>query len=135
MCWVKYHEFYAVVPAANGGTMIRPVPFQLVSLARLICGDIPASQLADGQWSPSRQDLIRASYHVMSVGWGLLVSVHAEETLYWAYLIGSIRDRSSESWFSSIYFKIWLGSVVTVSFISSDCLCQAHGRPYRWRSA
>jgi len=135
MCWVKYHEFYAVVPAADGGTMIRPVPFQLVSVARPTRRDTPASQPADGQWSPSRQDLIRASYHVMSVGWGLLVSVHAEETLYWAYLIGSIRDRSSESWFSSIYFKVWLGSVVTVSSMFSHCLCQTDERPYRWRSA
>jgi len=32
MVWVKYHEYYAVVPGRNGTTMIRPVPFQLVSL-------------------------------------------------------------------------------------------------------
>lgn len=56
----------------------------------------------------------------MSVGWGLLVSVHAEETLYWAYLIGSIRDRGSESWFSSRYFKIWLGCVATVGIPHSQ---------------
>ena len=29
LSWVKYHEYYAVVPHGEG-TMIRPVPFQLV---------------------------------------------------------------------------------------------------------
>ena len=33
LSWVKYHEYYAVVPHGEG-TMIRPVPFQLVSTIR-----------------------------------------------------------------------------------------------------
>lgn len=74
---------------------------------------------ADPQWSEDRQTLIRAGYHIASVGWGLLVSVHAEETLYWAFLIGSIRRRDSQTWFQSRQFKIWVLCVITVSPITA----------------
>lgn len=107
MVYVKYAEFYAVIPGPDGHNVIAAVPYQLVSQRH--------SYWADRQWSEHRQYLVRVSYHIASIGWGLLVSVHAEETLYWAYLIGAIQRRDSKSWFESGFCKIWVLSAVTVS--------------------
>ncbi|ORX33973.1 hypothetical protein BD324DRAFT_637852 [Kockovaella imperatae] len=92
--WIKYQEAYGVIPVGPDEVEILPVPFQL--------------------WSATRQTLMRNGYHVMSVGWALMLAVHGEETLYWGYLINAIRSRNNESWFKSIYFKLWVAGSLAV---------------------
>ncbi|WVQ98181.1 hypothetical protein IAU59_005303 [Kwoniella sp. CBS 9459] len=94
LVWVKYEEYYAVVPISPTESEIMPVPFQL--------------------WDAHKQRLVRASYYMLAIAWALVLAIHSEETLYWAYLIGSIRKRSAGSWFGSIWFKVWLASCVLV---------------------
>ncbi|KAK4690022.1 hypothetical protein P7C73_g89, partial [Tremellales sp. Uapishka_1] len=94
LTWVKYTEYYAVIPLSTTTTEITPVPYQL--------------------WPTYKQNLVRADYHILSVAWALLLSIHAEETLYWAYLIGAIRSRNARSWLKSIHFKVWVLCCITV---------------------
>ncbi|WRT64654.1 uncharacterized protein IL334_001588 [Kwoniella shivajii] len=94
LVWVKYTEYYAVVPISKTESEIMPVPFQL--------------------WSKHKQTLVRSSYQLLAIAWGMVLAIHSEETLYWAYLINSIRKRNSTNWFKSIWFKIWVLISVTV---------------------
>ncbi|KAK6903589.1 hypothetical protein I203_107094 [Kwoniella mangroviensis CBS 8507] len=94
LVWVKYTEYYAVVPISEHESEIMPVPFQL--------------------WEKSKQDYVRFSYQLLCVGWGIVLAIHSEETLYWAYLINAIRKRDNRHWFRSIWFKLWVLISVTV---------------------
>ncbi|WWC68085.1 uncharacterized protein I206_102004 [Kwoniella pini CBS 10737] len=94
LVWVKYTEYYAVVPISQTESEIMPVPFQL--------------------WSDRKRDLVRFSYQLLGVAWGIVLAIHSEETLYWAYLINAIRKRDSKNWFRSIWFKIWVFISITV---------------------
>ena len=108
--YIKYKEGYGVIPISTTVTEILPVPWSLVSV------DLPIRQSgADQQWDAHKQHLARASYHCLSIAWALILSIHAEETLYWMYLIRAIRNRDSTSWFRSAQFKIWILCVVLVS--------------------
>lgn len=69
-------------------TEIVPVPFTL--------------------WSDSRQQLVRNAYQLLAIAWVLVLSIHSEETLYWAYLIGAIRGKDTGTWYKSPHFKIWV---------------------------
>ncbi|WWC59596.1 uncharacterized protein I303_102154 [Kwoniella dejecticola CBS 10117] len=94
LVWVKYTEYYAVVPISKTESEIMPVPFQL--------------------WSERKRTFVRFSYQLLGVAWGIVLAIHSEETLYWAYLINAIRKRDSRNWFRSIWFKIWVFISVTV---------------------
>ncbi|WVF69659.1 hypothetical protein IAT40_004438 [Kwoniella sp. CBS 6097] len=97
LVWVKYEEYYAVIPISPTKSEIMPVPFSL--------------------WDEHKQHLVRAAYQMLAIAWALVLAIHSEETLYWAYLIGSIRKRSTGSWFASVWFKVWLMIVITVSCV------------------
>ncbi|WWD21603.1 hypothetical protein CI109_106089 [Kwoniella shandongensis] len=92
LTYIKYDEWYTVLPTAEGHTEIMPTPFT--------------------RWSSGRQKLVSTCYQLLSAALALNLSIHCEETLYWAYLIGTIRRRDSKSWFSSVNFKLWVGFCV-----------------------
>ncbi|WVW78300.1 hypothetical protein I302_100254 [Kwoniella bestiolae CBS 10118] len=94
LVWVKYTEYYAVVPISAHESEIMPVPYQL--------------------WEQRKQDYVRFSYQLLCVGWGIILAIHSEETLYWAYLINAIRKRDNRNWFRSIWFKLWVLISITV---------------------
>ncbi|RSH92298.1 hypothetical protein EHS25_008713 [Saitozyma podzolica] len=57
---------------------------------------------------------VPAAYHALAIAWALLLCFHAEETLYWSYLIRAIRRRDSRTWFRSRNFKVWIGCCVVL---------------------
>lgn len=88
LIYVKYKEWYMEVSTTETHTEIVPVPFTL--------------------WSDSRQQLVRNAYQLLAIAWVLVLSIHSEETLYWAYLIGAIRGKDTGTWYKSPHFKIWV---------------------------
>lgn len=59
-------------------------------------------------WSDSRRHLVRNAYQLLAIAWVLVLSIHSEETLYWAYLIGAIRSKDTGTWYKSPHFKVWV---------------------------
>ncbi|TYJ55478.1 hypothetical protein B9479_003868 [Cryptococcus floricola] len=90
LTYVKYQEWYMVYEGD-----IIPVPFSA--------------------WSDSRQFLVRSAYQLLAIAWLLVLAIHSEETLYWAYLIGAIRGRNTKSWYRSVHFKVWIACCIFVA--------------------
>ncbi|KAL7419427.1 hypothetical protein Q5752_006265 [Cryptotrichosporon argae] len=88
MVWVKYSEWYTVIETSPTTMEILPLPHQL--------------------WSAQKASITRAAYQILAITWGILLTIHAEESLYWAYLIQAIRRRAPGTWFQSLQFKAWL---------------------------
>ncbi|WVQ81792.1 hypothetical protein IAT38_003917 [Cryptococcus sp. DSM 104549] len=94
LVWVKYQEWYEVIPVSATESKIIPAPYQ--------------------HWDPARQSLVRGAYQLLAIAWLLVLAIHSEETLYWAYLIRAIRGKDSKSWFQSTHFKIWVALCLMV---------------------
>ncbi|OWZ51621.1 hypothetical protein C349_05413 [Cryptococcus neoformans var. grubii Br795] len=88
LIYVKYKEWYMEVSTSATHTEIVPVPYTL--------------------WSDSRRHLVRNAYQLLAIAWVLVLSIHSEETLYWAYLIGAIRSKDTGTWYKSPHFKVWV---------------------------
>ncbi|WWC86771.1 uncharacterized protein L201_001650 [Kwoniella dendrophila CBS 6074] len=97
LVWVKYSEYYAVVHITPTESKIVPVPYHL--------------------WEQHKQTKVRITYQLLSLAWGLITAIHAEEVLYWAYLINAIKKRDSIHWFKSIWFKVWVFMTIAVMAI------------------
>ncbi|KAK8847512.1 hypothetical protein IAR55_005370 [Kwoniella newhampshirensis] len=97
LTYIKYQEWYVVVNVSDTKTEILPAPYHT--------------------WSAYRQSLGSTSYQILAAAFSVSLWINCEETLYWAYLISTIRRRESKSWFQSVQMKIWVGVCLAITII------------------